>query len=301
MNIIKTRKGAELYLYRANTKNDDLSAIEYTPDKYFKIGVDEIEVFKHHTSLVQSIPITNGVVLDEGVVTLMGSNGGNNSTTNSITFKPGGGKTDNTAQNLLTNTTSTIKQWHLTLGSPYVDDQKYIGLWLYFTNDALDVLTTNDCVEFRFGSDSSNYYYYIYNKDILQTGWNWFDLGVVNTFDEQGTVVGDIDYFSIVLNTNNASDVWASADVVYDLLRQWEDSDIIKEYVNSYPNIQTNNLEVIKKGYVTSTDAVGFNINSYADFNDDTTKLMTSKAIFKSRSKTVNDELIFLSKDRIIL
>ena len=300
MGFIKTNKGAELYLYRANTKNEDLSTDEYTPDKFFKISINETVPLKTNTKLNNVIPITYGTPIDDGTNQLTGSNGGNNTTSNTTVFKPGAGLLDNEAQNLIANTTSEIKQWHISTTTA-INKQKHIGLWLFFNSAVIPTLQAFNCVEFRFGSDSSNYYSASFGVSILQPSWNWFDLGVVDELNETGTVGASVNYFSIIIRTNNSADVWDAGEVVYDLLRQWDDTDLIKQYVEGHPNIKLNNLEVIRQGYITSTDAVGFNINGYADFNNDTVKLMTSKSRFKSRSKSDNDELIFISKDRIII
>ena len=304
MGYVKTKEGAKIYLYRANTKNTDLSTTEYLPESQFTVGINEVQPLISHTSLNQPIPIYDGTVNDDGTNTLTGSSGGSDSTTNTTIFKPGGGIIDNTAQNLISNTTNATKQWTITnlaTEGNVINKTQYCGLWLYFRNNVLDYFTSTDCVEIRLGSDSSNYYYKKYNKDFFTSGWNWLNLSLVNSLNEEGTVGATVNYFSVIITTNNASDTWVEGDVVYDLLRQWEIDDLFKDYVTDYPSINLTNLEVTKQAYLNSLEAVGFLINGYGDWNKDTTPKLGSKARVTPRSKADTDEFIFISKDRIIL
>lgn len=304
MGYIKTKQGAKIYMYRANTQNNELSSDEYLPESQFTVGVNEITPSTSHTSLTEPIPIYDGVVNDDGTNTLTGSVAGENSTNNTTTFKPGGGVLDNTAQNLISNDTEDWKQWSISdLSSEGVNINinQYCGLWLYFRNHVLDCFTEENCIEIRLGSDDSNYYYKRFDKSQFNYGWNWLNLSIVSSLNEEGSVVGDVSYFSIIIRTNNASDSWEEGDVVYDLLRQWDIDDLFKDYVTDYPQIDLDNLEVTKQAYLTSIEAVGFLINGYGDWNKDTIPKLGSKARIAPRSKADTDEIIFITKDRIVL
>jgi hypothetical protein len=304
MSYIKTRDGAKIYLYRANTQNANLSATEYLPESQFGVGVNEVTPLISAASLTQNVPIYNGTINDTGANTLTGSSGGEDSTANTTTFKPGASSNDNTAQNLITNTSNTEKIWvisNLATAGTSVNRDHYCGLWLYFKNDSLDYLTTTTAVKIRLGSDSSNYYFKNYDKSFFVNGWNWLDLGKVSDLDITGSPTATLSYFYININTNNASDSWSEGDVIYDLLRSWTDSDLYKDYTATYPLIDLNNLEVTKQGYLTSLEAVGFNINGYGDYNQDSSRKLGSKVKMTTRSKADTDEFIFINKDRIIL
>ena len=301
-NSIITDEGKKGLIYRAYTDNSDLSSTEYLPPSQFKIG-DHANVNILNTELDLSFPISNGDVNDDGTNTLTGSSGGNNSTNNTVRYKPGAGTTDNTAQNLNVNDTSADKIFtiaDLSTAGVAIDKTKYCGLWLYFRNDSLDELTTIDSVEIRLGSDSSNYYYKKFDKSDLSDGWNWLYLGIVEDLTETGTVGASIIYFYIKLTTNNATDIWAEADVVYDLLRQWEESDTLKDYMAGYPEKDLDNKQAIMKSYLNTLEAVGFNITAIAHFNKDTNKKLTSISNFTAESKGDTDEFIFIDVDRVI-
>lgn len=300
MGIIKTRNGAKIYLYRTWTKNNDLSQDEFTPEDKFAVGKDDSEPNVSDNDLQIRVPITEGTVNDNGANELTGELGGDNTTDNTEIFKPGALQDDNTAQNLNCNDTDEIKSWFIDLSNDgnIIDDEKIAGLWLYFNNNVLEDITD---IQIRVGSDNSNYYYYNVDVGNMQHGWNWIVLGVVSELDEEGSVSGDIDYFNIRITTENASDIWDEEDVVYDLLRTYTEEDTFSQYVDGYPMINFENLEVTKQGYLTTTDAVGFNLDSYGDFNNDKDRKMGSKANFPSRSKTQIDEIILTVKERIIL
>jgi hypothetical protein len=304
--FIKTNKGAEIYLYRATTANGDLSSTQYSPESQFSVGTAEVSPTVTSTTLNSPIPISNGTINDDGSNTLTGSAGGDNSTDNTTTYKPGGGIVDNTAQNLVVNDTSASKTWvlaDLATAGTIIDKTQYCGLWLYIKDQTtLDYFhSSSTCLEIRLGSGVGDYYNKTYEVGDLSTGWNWLPLGIVEDLSETGTVGATINRFTIIITTNNATDEWGTGDVIYDLLRQWEETDLFKDYVTSYPTINFTTLEVTKRSYLTSVDAVGFVIDGYGDFNSDTTKLLGSKAKITARGKSDSDEFIFDLKERIIL
>jgi len=305
-NYLKTVNGAKIYMYRANTLNASLSSTQYLPESQFQVGTSEVTPTKLQTSLTSPLPITNGTINDDGSNTLTGSNGGENSTDNTVTFKPGAGVVDNTAQNLKVNDTSATKQWtiaDLSVAGTIITKTEYCGLWLYIIDQTtLDYFNTSGTtLSIRLGSGVGDYYSKSYLHTDLSIGWNWLPFGIVEDLTETGTVAGDIDYFCIIITTNNATDEWAEGDVIYDLLRQWEESNTLKDYVSTYPLIDLDNLEVTKQAYLTTVDLNGFNFDGYGDFNKDTSKLLTNKGKITSRSKSDTDEFIFICKDRIIL
>lgn len=301
-NFIKTLNGARQYIYRAITPNVSLSATEYTPDNRFKVGINNQTPLITDEDLYLPIPILSGVVNDNGANQLTGADGGENTTNNTFTFKPGAQQGDNTAQNLNSNDTDELKRWNIDLSvdGTSVDTSKFAGLWLYFTNNVLDVMTTTP-IQIRIGNDSTNYFYKNIDKADMIYGWNWIYLGIVEELDEEGTVAGACDYFEIRITTNNATDEWDDGDVIYDLLRSYDESDTFRNYVSGYPQADYNNLEVTKVGFLTTIDAVGYDIDGYGDFNNDSSPLLTSHATISPKSKSDTDEIIFTIKERIIL
>lgn len=294
-----TNKGKESMLSRAWTPNGSLSSTEYLPPTKFSIGIKNTTPTVSSTDQTIKVPITDGTVLDAGDNNMTGSNGGDTTTNNTLTFKEGAGVTEDTSQNLLANATSVTKTWTRTL-TTFVDATKPYALWFYVKDETtLDKIVS---LKVRLGSDASNYYEQtILNVDLVQ-GWNWIttNLDAVSTLTETGTVTGDIDTFILEIETNNATDVFVAGDVVYDLLRQWEESDLYKSFQLNYPLLNTATREVTIKCFLSSVEANGFLINSVATWNEDTTKLMDSLDVFSDESKSPTDEFTFTMKNRMI-
>jgi len=294
-----TNKGKEAMLVRAWTPNASLSSTEYLPPTQFSIGIKNTTPTVSATDQTIKVPITDGTVLDAGDNNMTGSNGGDTTTDNTLTFKEGAGVTEDTSQNLLANATSVTKTWTRTL-TTFVDATKPYALWFYVKDETtLDKIVS---LKVRLGSDASNYYEQtILNADLIQ-GWNWIttNTDAVNTLTETGTVTGDIDTFILEIETNNATDVFVAGDVVYDLLRQWEESDLYKSFQLGYPLLNTTTREVTIKCFLSSVEANGFLINSVATWNEDTTKLMDSLDVFSGESKSSTDEFTITMKNRMI-
>lgn len=306
-NSIRTTKGKNTFLYRAYTGNGSLSSTQYLPTTKFKIGRNSNTINVADTDLTEPIPITDGTVNDDGSNQLTGSNGGDNSTDNTTTYKQGAGQSDNTSQNLIANGTNATKTWtisNLASAGTNMTGTQPASLWLYI-KDATALakfLTSGTAIEIKFGSDSSNYYSKTYEASDLSTGWNYLSTQTTNIEDltETGTVSGNIDTFIIEITTNNATDTFVAGDVVYDLLRQWQSSNLIKDFTSGYPDINFVTNEVTIRCFIASTEANGFNIDSLGDFNQDTTPLLLGEDNFEDESKSDTDEFAFIIKDRII-
>lgn len=304
---IITQSGKNIMLYRGWTANGSLSSTQYLVPTKFSIGVSNSTPSITDTDLDIKVPISVGTCNDNGANTLTGSSGGDNSTSNTTTYKEGAGQTDNTSQNLIANATNASKIWTIanlsTLGTNITGTQPF-GLWLYIKDSTtLDkFLTSGTALEIRLGSDTSNYYSYTRTAAQLATGWNWITSNLVNVEDltETGTVTGNIDTFQIIITTNNATDTFVAGDVIYDLLRQWQESDLYKTFVSGYPTLNLTNNEITIKCFLGSTEANGFLLNSLGIWNEDTTKLMASIDVFNNESKSKTDEFTFTIKNRIL-
>jgi len=275
------------------------SSPDYTIPSKFRVGIGTTTPSTSDTSLAESIPIEDGTVNDDGDNTLTGSNGGEDSTDNTTTYKEGAGVTDATSQNLKTNTSSVTKRWYIsdldTNGTDASKTQPF-ALWLYIA-DATALAYLKDsgtCLEIRIGSDlATNYFSLTKEKSDLSTGWNWINSGTTNVEDltETGTVGADLDTFEIVITTNNATDTWSEGDVCYDLLRQWETSDLGNVFVTGYPTFDETNKKVTVRYYLDSLKANGFSISETGSFNTDATAKLIDRDVFTALSKTSTDEI----------
>jgi hypothetical protein len=292
-NVVVTPDGKKTMIYRFGTSNSSLSSTQYLPPSKYRIGVNQADVGSTSSLLSVPIPITHGTVCDDGDNLLTGASGGTNTTDNTTTFKEGAGVTDATAQNLIANSTNATKQWYKTSLDTNVDDTQYIGYWLYIKDAATLAKFTSAGVTARFGSDASNYYSLTYAASTLTVGWNWlYSTDVVSTLTATGTP-GTLSRFDIIITTNNATDTFASGDVIYDLLRQWEDSDLISTFTSGFPAIDISGYQVNIQTVLTTIDANGFLINGLQLRNEDTSPLNQVLGKFASESKSSTDELRF--------
>lgn len=299
-SIVKTNQKKSL-LYRGFTAT--LSTTEYLPPSQFKVGINNDTPDISGNDLTIPIPITNGTVNDDGSNQLTGSSAGNNTTDNTTTYKEGAGESDNTAQNLIKDNSDVAAQWTITSLSTNIDDSKYGGFWLYIKDStALSKFrTSGNPFVIRIGSDvTANYYSKEFSYTTLVSGWQWVQLGIISDMTEVGTVGSPIDSFQIRIATNNATDTFVAGDLVYDLLRQWEDTDLVKDLEVGYPSINLTALSVTTRGVLTATQSNGFDIDGHGIFNEDTSPLMMSEDTTGGESKSRTDEFAFVAVDRFI-
>jgi len=274
------------------------SSPDYTIPSKFRVGIGTTTPVVGDTGLDIQFPIADGTVNDNGDNTLTGTNGGTNSTDNTITYKQGAGVTDNTAQNLITNNTSVTKQWTIadlaSLGNDITKTEP-ASLWLYIYDAATLTMfkTSGTALEIRLGSDTSNYFSITRTASQLAVGWNWITTGTTNVEDlsETGTVGADVDTFEILITTNNATDDWTDGYVIYDLLRQWAVADLSGNFVAGYPIFDESEKKVTLRYYLNSLEGNGFLISETGSFNTDGTPLMMDRDVFTAISKSNTDEI----------
>ena len=267
-----------------------------------QVGIGTTVAAIGDTSLEIAVPISNGTVNDNGDNTLTGSSGGDNSTDNTTTFKPGAGESDDTSQNLIANGTNATKIWTISnlasLGVNITGTQPF-GLWFYI-NDAADLakfVSSGTALEIKLGSDSSNYFSLTKESSDLAVGWNWITSNTVNVEDltETLTVGSPIDTFIIEVTTNNASDTFSSGDVIYDLLRQWAPSDLVKSMDANFPSYNSSTKEISSQATLSLLEANGFPISEALIRNTDGTGW--TRDTFTPFSKSSTEELKFSQKD----
>jgi len=303
---IKTTLGKNIQLYRSYTVNGDLSATQYLAPTKVRIGTDGVTPNIANTNLTKPLPISDGTVNDDGSNTLTGSLGGDNSTSNTVTFKEGAGLTDVTAQNLIANGTSISKIWtiaDLTVAGANCVSTQYVGLWLYILDATAlaKFLTAGTALEIRLGVDSTtNYYSKVLTASELAVGWNWIsDNGLLSAWTVNGTP-GTLNDFQIRITTNLAADAFIAGDVVYDLLRQWTYAESLSAFTVGWPTFDYINNEVLIKSRITSIQANGYLVDNLSLWNEDTAPLMASEDKQTGESKSSTDEFILIFKERIL-
>jgi hypothetical protein len=304
-NAVSNNDGRKIYMYTANTSRGSLSTTQYLPLSKVRLGINQTTPVITDTELDEAIPISDGTANDDGSNQLTGSSGGDNSTDNSTTFKPGAGVSDDTAQNLIANDTNATKIWtisDLSSAGTNIDSSYFVGLWVYILDATAlaKFVTTGAALEIKLGSDSSNYYSKTYTASQLSTGWQFLSMGLVSDLTETGTVGSPIDTFIIEITTNNTTDTFVAGDVVYDLLRTWQYSDTIKSYLTGFPSINLTNLEVTRSALITTTEANGFLIDGISYVNEDDTPLMGALGKITADSKSNTDQWRVTQRERIL-
>lgn len=298
---IFTNSGKKIILNRAFKATPDYATITR-----FKNGINSSVPNIADTDLDNSIPISDGLIFDGGDRNLTGKYGGLDSTSGSATFKEGAGTNDGISQNLLTTTTSGSKTYYFDSGSLNQNisgTSDNVGIWLYVKDSTTRnyFKTSGTAVELRFGSGTAdNYYAKGFSVSSISVGWNFLTSGTsVQNLDMSGSVNGGMDSFVIQILTNNAADSWSSGDVIYDLLRGWKEEDTFKDLVSgSYPTINESTFIVENRGKLTTTNANGFDIDSFGDFNSGT--MIGGKDVFTSESKSSLDLFTFVIQNRLL-
>lgn len=308
-NSIITTEGKNTLLYRAFTENANLSATSNLAPSRFKVGIDNSDVLISDTNLTYAVPISAGTICDDGSNAFTGSAGGDNTTDNTTTYKEVTGTTDNTSQNMIANGTDSAKIWTKASLTSAIVSTKPFALWLYIKDQTtLDkFLTAGTAFEviFRTTGDAANKYYsYTRTKAQLSLLWNWIssNTALVSslTTGAGGAPSGTINECMIIINTNNSTDTFVAGDVLYDALRQWASTDLVKAFSTSYPTFDTSLIQTTIRCYLTSLEGLGFYINSVGLFNQDTTPKTMNLAKMEGDSKSITDEFAFVIVNRVI-
>ena len=290
--------GVDLFAERA------IGTSSENPISQFKIGIGTTAPTGADTDLEIAVPISDGTANDDGSNTLTGSSGGDNTTNNTVTFKEGAGQLDVTSQNLIANSSNSTKIWtiaNLAAAGSNITSSQFFGLWIFIKDStALAKFKSSGTVlEIKLGSSTSDYFSLTKEASDLSVGFNWITSNTVavNGLTETGTVTGNVDTFIIEITTNNASDTFVAGDVIYDLLRTWQASDLTKTFATGFPAYDTTTKQIQSRMILTLSLANGFPLTEILVRNTDGTGW--TRDTFTSFSKSLTEELRLTSKDRI--
>ena len=308
-NSIITTDGKNALLYRAFTVNASLSATSNLAPTVFEVGISNNDITVSDTSLTFPIPISTGTICDAGNNSFTGSLGGTNSTNNTTTYKEVTGTSDNTSQNLIANNSSVSKTWTKAALTASLVSSKPFAAWFYI-KDATTLskfLSSGTALELRFrttGDAANKYYSYTRTAAQLTVLWNWVSSNTANvstlTLGAGGAPSGALNEAVIIITTNNATDTFIAGDVLYDALRQWSASDLIKAISAGYPTFDTATKSVTIRCYLNSLEALGFYLNSLALYNQDTAPKITNLTKINGESKSITDEFAFTIVNRVV-
>jgi hypothetical protein len=157
-----------------------------------------------------------------------------------------------------------------------------------------------NCLELRFGSDSSNYYYWQKNQADLVVGWNWINnLNTTNAGTTGTPVITACDYTLFKYNTNLVTDVVVAGDLIVDDMYLVQATDFFTTYVSGYPQIDETNLMVTTRLFISTAQANGFSLNEFGLFNADNPKKLFSRVTHTPITKTSAVQIFFVQKDMI--
>jgi len=71
-----------------------------------------------------------------------------------------------------------------------------------------------------------------------------------------------------------------------------------KSFVSGYPILDESNLQVTIRCFLNSVEGNGNNLTEFGIFNEDSTPLMYSRAVFTSITKSNVVEIAFVQKDK---
>jgi len=271
----------------------------------FKVGIDSDAPNIGDIDLDNPVPISDGRVLDGGDVNMTGKFGAGTSVSGTSIFKEGGGTTDATSQSLIAdNVNSGTRSWDIQNLSGSASGTAEAAFWLNIANQkTLDAFASSGTVlQARLGSGTqTNYFYWERTKSQLKTGWNWIRSGTqINQLGMSGSVNGSVSSFTLQLVTAGTADQFDSGSVRYDLLRQWQASDLLKDWVSgTYPDVNESLFIAEMRGELTTTEANGFDIDSFGNFNKDSPIKMSGEDVFASESKSSTDKFVFVIQDRL--
>jgi len=219
-----------------------------------RLGITQSEAGSGTNVLDQAIPVKKGTILDDGTANLTGAQGGQDSVDDTGTFKPVHDLTDEVAQSLNVNDTSSTKEWTKALQQNADSSQRH-SIWLYVDTQAIIDLFNE--VEVRFEDSGGDYYAKVFQPSNLSPGWNFLYLGVLADQTVSGSP-GTLTRIRIFIRTQDAGDTWSFGEVVYDAARMWQPGDETVDQDQGFPKVDTANDEVIQRFTIPSPQANGF-------------------------------------------
>jgi len=255
------------------------------------VGIGTTSPTNADAELTKRIPISGTETVDDCETTDWVDGTDTNSTLNSALFKIGSNSLS-IAKSGTTGTTMSISK--ATTSRDLTD--KDFWVWVYVL-DKTDLVTTGTALTIRFGSDSSNYYYYDVDIDDVSDGWNaiTFDSSSASTTGTPTITV--CDYSEVIFNVDDASDTIVADRILIDDLKVADADSYDRVFDAGYPIVDENSSEVEMQTRLGTTDAIGYPITE-AGHLDDSDNLL-SRSVASADNKTTSD--IFIEVERLKL
>jgi len=290
---ICTDKGRNILLDRGFNASPTRTQISV-----FKVGTGTTTPTVSDTDLETPVPITGTEQVDDCEAADWVDSADMLTSLNTTTYKQG-----TNSLNLIKDGTSSINAETNKATTSLDFTDKELSIWIYIVDAAaLAKLETLNCLTIIFGSDSSNYYTWTKdNADLTAGEWNLIDGLTVATADSTtGTpVLTTMDYTSVQLTATGTAIVWIAGDFMMDDIKLISADDYVKTFETDYPTMDYTANEVTIRTRLNTLNANGYMISEVGLFNADGTRLMDSRDTFSPFSKSTNDEVIFITKNRI--
>ena len=262
----------------------------------FKVGRGSTAFSVSDTDLEDPIPIEGTEQIDDCEVTTGWTDSADMTlSVNSSTFKEGSGSLNTTKDGTSSVNASTSKT---TTSLDFTD--KELSVWFYIKDSAALAKLDTTAITIRFGSDSSNYYYWTFASSTLAVGWNLLQNMTSATATTTGTpTITACDYSFIQLTATGSGITWSAADMIMDDWKLASSADFIGDLEVGFPSIDTVNNEITYRYTLNSTQANGYNLSETGLFNTDTSPKIWNRDVFTPFSKSNTEELRFIIKDAI--
>jgi len=271
------------------------TATTYTNPANFSVSIDTVDVTFSDTALTTRVPI-QGAELVDACNAITGWTTTGTVTVNATTYKPDG--TTDGSLNLTKTDTSTATVYASKTTTSVDGTSKNFLVWFYIKDaTALAKLkSSGTSFELRFGSDSSNYYYYTATTATLVVGWQYISIAIPGGFT--GTTsspsISALDYTYVAYITEAATATTSAGDFIFDAIRVASADDYIKAFDSVTIDESDSSVTTVSK--LSVTEANGFLLNGIAHYNTDSTALMSLKGKYTATSKGTTDLLKITTK-----
>lgn len=261
-----------------------------TVPSVFKVGIGTTTPSVGDTAIEKPVPFDGTETVDDCETDNWSDSTNTATALNATTYKQG----SNSISIAKTGTASTTFGCYKTTTSINFTS-KTLFVWVYLT-DVTDLIASGTALTVRFGSDSSNYYYYNVAIGSLSNGWNLVYFSSATATGTTGSPsIAACDYSQIIFNVDNATDTVIANRVLMDDWKVASADDFTNSFETGYPSFDYTNNEVTIQGRVSATQANGYNISEFGVFNTDATALLVTHSVFTAVSKTSSDEIYFIN------
>ena len=288
--------GDNILLHRGYSENP--STTSFLAPSVFKVGFSQADPVSSDSDLTNPVPISGTEQADAcsdpsdwGVVTA----------TNYVSVSTSVVQEGSTALCLVKADTGSVTATFFNEDNmnslDFTDKRFFMRL---FADTSADFNTTAS-VRIGFGSSTADYWFQ--EKDLvdLVDGWNAVNFTIASADGVVGSpVTASCDSGVVVARTTAAVSQLSTGELVMDDWFLASDGDFTKGFQSGFPKFDTTKKEVNVRGFLSVSEANGFDIDGSGLFNEDDSPMMHSVDKFSSVSKTGTEKVVFIWTDKIV-